>query len=91
MTPFGVQRRRNEFTVLYIQLSIAQNRFDGCDSMLPPRPKFVVNSSFLSATPSAFVSVYFQISSLFVSAVRMAFAPNGIAKRGNSNLSTNTV
>ena len=59
--------------------------------MLPPRPKPVVNSSFLSATPSLFVSVYFHTSSLFVSLVRMASAPNGIANRGNRRPSTNTV
>src|SRR5512132_1813686 len=68
--PPGVQRSLNALTVLYSQLSIAQKRLDCCDSMLPARPKLFVKSSFLSATPSPFVSVYFQISSAFVSMVR---------------------
>ena len=36
------------------------------------------NSSFLSATPSPFVSVYFQTSCAFDSFVRIAFGPNGV-------------
>ena len=34
-------------------------------------------SSFLSATPSPFVSVYFQTSCAFDSLVRIVFGPNG--------------
>ena len=58
--------------------------------MLPARPKFVANSSFLSATPSPLVSVYFHTSSALVSIVRIVLAPNGITKRGNTRLSTKT-
>src|SRR4030095_14344178 len=90
-TPFGVHRTRKALTVLYIQLSIAQNRLDCCDSMLPARPKVAVNSSFLSATPSPLVSVYFHTSSALVSIVRIAWARNGKTKRGNTSLSTKTV
>ena len=70
---------------------MAQNRLAGCDSMVPARPKFVVNSSFLSATPSPLVSVYFHTSSAFVSIVSTLSPPNGVANRGNTSLSTNTV
>ena len=55
------------------------------------RPKLVVNNSFLSARPSPLVSVYFQTSLLLDSIVRIAFAPYGTTKRGNTRLSTNTV
>ena len=72
--------------MLYSQLSIAQNRLDCCDSMLPARPKLVANSSFLSATPSALVSVYFHTSSALVSIVRIALAPNGVTNRGKHEL-----
>ena len=87
-TPFGVHRTRKALTVLYSQLSIAQNSPACWCSMLPARPKFVVNSSFLSATPSLFVSVYFHTSSALVSIVKMLFGPNGVTKRGNTILST---
>ena len=42
----------------------------------------VAKSSFLSATLSLLVSVYFQTSSAFDSFARIALAPNGITKRG---------
>ena len=60
-------------------------------STLPPRPKSVAKSSFLSATPSPFVSVYFHTSGSCEFFVRIASAPNGIAKRGKIMLSTKTV
>src|SRR4051794_14393836 len=89
-SPSGVHRILNALTVLYSQLSIAQNRLDCCDSMLPARPKLVANRSFLSATPSPLLSVYFHTSSAFVSIVKIALAPNGSTNRGNTSLSTNT-
>ena len=46
-------------------------------STFSSRPRPVVNSSFLSAVPSPFVSVNFHTSSEFDSLVRIAFGPNG--------------
>ena len=57
--------------VLYIQLSIAHVRPPSWCSTFMTRPKPVANSSFLSATPSPFVSVYFQTSSAFDSFARI--------------------
>jgi hypothetical protein len=84
----GVQRIRAVLTVLYIQLSSPHtNPLSWC-STFSRRPSPVANSSFLSATPSLFVSVYFQTSSAFDSLVRMAFAPIGVTKRGKTRWST---
>src|SRR5262245_46992286 len=90
-TPFGVQRERNELTVLYIQLSSAHLRKLSSCSTLRYRPYPVSNNSFLSATPSPFVSVYFQSSCACDSLVSRVFGPNGSRKRGNTSLSTKMV
>ena len=88
--PVGVQRMRNELTVLYSQLSIAQSRLLGWCSMFPARPKLPVKNSFLSAVPSPSTSVNFHTSSVWDSIVSTLLAPSGITNRGNTSLSTNT-
>src|SRR5262245_50010431 len=90
-TPLGVQRARNPFTVLYIQLSRPTVKKLSSCSTFASRPKPVSKSSRLSATPSLFVSVYFQISWACDSLVRIVFGPNGSTNRGNTSLSTNTL
>src|SRR4051812_5912528 len=73
--PPGVQRARNVLNVEYSQLSIVHvSELSSCTT-LSMRPKPVPNSSFLSATPSPFVSVYFQTSCAFDSLVRIVLGP----------------
>src|SRR5258708_16355968 len=90
-TPCGVQRARNALTVLYSQLSSPHVRKASSCSTLPSRPYPVSNNSFLSATPSPSVSVYFQTSCECDSLARIELGPNGVMNRGNTSLSTKTM